>query len=92
MINVTIDCNAITYNNIDEETVKWLVEDYYCNVGVRKRIYSYSVEAIAKHSNTTIIFECRITSDVVIKFIDDFATTIKKPTVIVIDNAPIHTP
>ena len=26
-----------------------------------------------------------------IKFIDDFAKTIKKPTVIVIDNAPIHT-
>ena len=37
------------------------------------------------------IFECKITSDVVIKFINNFAKTIKKPTVIVIDNAPIHT-
>ena len=48
MIDVTIDCNAITYNNrLDEETVRWLVEDYYCDVRVRKRIYPYLVKAIA---------------------------------------------
>ena len=43
------------------------------------------------HELYSYVFECRITSDVVIKFIDNFATTIQKPTVIVIDNAPIHT-
>ena len=54
MIDVTIDCNAITYNRLDEETVRWLVEDNYCNVGVRERIYPYPVEAIALTSDTTI--------------------------------------
>ena len=47
MIDVTIDCNAITYNNADEEVVRWLVEDNYCNVGARERIYPYPVKAIA---------------------------------------------
>ena len=53
MIDVTIDCNAITYNSSDEEAIKWLVEDYYCNVGVRERIYPYPVKAIALTENTT---------------------------------------
>ena len=53
MIDVTIDCNAITYNSSDEEVVRWLVEGYYCRVGARKRIYPYPVEAIAKTENTT---------------------------------------
>lgn len=38
------------------------------------------------------IFECKITSDIVIKFIDLYAQKIDKLTVIVIDNGPIHTP
>lgn len=54
MIDVTIDCNAITYNNADEETVKWLVEDNYCNVRARERIYPYLFKAIAEEENTTI--------------------------------------
>lgn len=37
------------------------------------------------------IFECKITSEIVIKFIDNFVKKIDKLTVIVIDNAPIHT-
>ena len=54
MIDVTIDCNAITYNNADEEVVRWLVEDYYCDVGARERIYPYLVKAIALTEDTTI--------------------------------------
>lgn len=37
------------------------------------------------------IFECKINSEIVIKFIDNFVKKIDKLTVIVIDNAPIHT-
>ncbi len=36
------------------------------------------------------IFECKINSDIVIKFLDQYVQKIKKLTVIVIDNAPIH--
>ena len=39
------------------------------------------------HPYTT---EQSMTSDLVIAFIDDFATRIEQPTVVVIDNAPIH--
>ena len=53
MIDVTIDCNAITYNRLDEETVRWLVEDYYCDVGVRKRIYPYSINIVDKSEGIT---------------------------------------
>lgn len=53
MIDATIGCNAITYNSSDEETVKWLVESYYCRVGARERIYPYLVKAIALTSDTT---------------------------------------
>ena len=27
MIEVSLDCNALTYDGIDEELVKWLVSD-----------------------------------------------------------------
>jgi transposase len=36
------------------------------------------------------IFETRITSEVIIKFLDIFVKKINKLTVIVLDNAPIH--
>lgn len=36
------------------------------------------------------VFESRITSEVVIKFLDIFVQKITKLTVIVLDNAPIH--
>ena len=36
------------------------------------------------------IFENKITSEIVIKFLDNYANKIKKLTVVVIDNAPIH--
>ncbi len=37
------------------------------------------------------IFECKITSEIVIKFLDRYVQKIDKLTVVVIDNAPIHT-
>jgi transposase len=37
------------------------------------------------------IFECKITSDIVINFLDQYVKKIDKLTVVVIDNAPIHT-
>lgn len=36
------------------------------------------------------IFECKITSDIVISFLDQYVKKIDKLTVVVIDNAPIH--
>jgi hypothetical protein len=54
MIDVVLDCNAITYNSSDFETVGWLIEDNYCEVGARARIYPYPVKAIAKFEDTTI--------------------------------------
>ncbi|MGK7898076.1 MAG: transposase, partial [Xenococcus sp. (in: cyanobacteria)] len=36
------------------------------------------------------IFENKITSEIVIKFLDNYANKINKRTVVVIDNAPIH--
>ena len=36
------------------------------------------------------IFETKITSDIVIKFLDNYVQKINKQTVVVIDNAPIH--
>ena len=53
MIDVGLDCNAITFNEIDEELVKWLVEDDYVTVGARERVYIYPVSIISKSSNTT---------------------------------------
>ncbi len=37
------------------------------------------------------IFETKITSEIVIKFLDNYVQKIDKLTVVVIDNAPIHT-
>jgi transposase len=45
-----------------------------------------------KNELESYIFEKTITSEVVINFLDQFAEKIKQPTVVVIDNAPIHTP
>lgn len=53
MIDVTKNCNAITYKNVDEETAKWLIEDNYCGIGARERIYPYQVKMIAKTEDTT---------------------------------------
>jgi transposase len=36
------------------------------------------------------IFECSVNSDVVVACFDDFAQSLKKPTVVFIDNAPTH--
>ena len=38
MVEVSLDCNALTYNETDEELVKWLVRDRYCQLGEKKRI------------------------------------------------------
>lgn len=54
MIDVSLDCNAITYNETDEELVKWLVRDSYCQLGESKRVYIYPVSIISKSSDTTI--------------------------------------
>ncbi len=54
MINVSLDCNAVTYNKIDEELVKWLVHDTYCQAGAKKRIYPYPVSIISKSDKTTV--------------------------------------
>ncbi len=51
MIDMTLDCNAITYNETDEELVKWLIRDCaprtskadrYCQAGSKERVYSVS--------------------------------------------------
>ena len=44
-----------------------------------------------KNELESYIFEKTITSEVVINFLDQFTEKIKQPTVVVIDNAPIHT-
>ena len=54
MIDVTLDCNAVTYHRADEELVKWLVNDSYCQSGDKKRIYPYPVSIISKSSDTTV--------------------------------------
>lgn len=43
-----------------------------------------------KHDLYSYIFETRITSQIVIKFLDSYVEKIKKLTVVVLDNAPIH--
>ena len=54
MIDVTNDCNAITYNETDEELVKWLVGVRYCQVGASIRVYIYPVSVISKSSICTL--------------------------------------
>ena len=41
IIDVSLDCNALVYDELDEELVKWLIEDNYCQAGDRKRVYIY---------------------------------------------------
>ncbi len=45
----------------------------------------------AKNDLNLYSFEGSLTSQIVIEYIDDFCNTIQEMTVIVIDNAPIHT-
>ena len=54
MIEVDIDCNALTYDEIDRELVKWLVEDDYVTAGARRRVFIYPVSIISKFEKTTI--------------------------------------
>ena len=54
MIDVSLDCNALTFDETDEELVKWLVSDRYCQSGSKERVYIYPVSIISKYSNTTI--------------------------------------
>ena len=54
MIDVTKNCNAITYNIREEEAVRWLVKDNYCRVGAKKRVYIYPVSVIKKSANATL--------------------------------------
>jgi hypothetical protein len=54
MIDVSLDCNAVTFNEIDEELVKWLVRDRYYKSGSKERVYIYPVSIISKSSDTTL--------------------------------------
>ena len=54
MIDVSLDCNALTYDEMDGELVKWLVSDRYCQLGDKKRIYPYPVSIISKSKYTTL--------------------------------------
>ena len=39
MIDVGLDCNAITYDLADEEAIKWLIQDSYCQSEDRERYF-----------------------------------------------------
>ena len=54
MIDVSIDCNALVYSELDEELVKWLISDRYYQAGDKKRIYPYPVSIISKSDKTTL--------------------------------------
>ena len=54
MVEVSLDCNALTFDEIDEELVKWLVEDSYVTTGIKKRVYIYPVSIISKLEKTTL--------------------------------------
>ena len=54
MIEVSLDCNALTYDELDEELVKWLVRNRYRQSGDKKRIYPYPVSIISKSKYTTL--------------------------------------
>ena len=54
MIEVSLDCNALTFNKMDEEAVKWLVEDNYVTAGAKERVYIYPVNIISKLEKTTL--------------------------------------
>ena len=54
MVEVSLDGNALTYDERDKELVKWLVEDEYVIAGARKRVYIYPVSIISKFKNSTL--------------------------------------
>ena len=54
MIEVSSDCNALTFDEIDEELVKWLVKDSYVIAEARTRVYIYPASIISKFEKTTL--------------------------------------
>ena len=54
MVEVSLDCNALAFNEIDEELVKWLICDRYYRTGAKERVYIYPVSLISKSLNITI--------------------------------------
>lgn len=54
LIDISLDFNALSYGKHDEELVFWLVEDSFCRLGDRKKIYPYSVSLIGKRGDTNL--------------------------------------
>ena len=54
MIDVSLDCNALTYSELDEELVKWLMRDRYYQAGAKKRNYPYPVSIISMSKHSTL--------------------------------------
>ena len=54
MIEVSLDCNILTFNEIDEDLVKWLGEDDSVTAGAKKRVYIYPVSIVSKTLNTIL--------------------------------------
>ena len=54
MIDVCLDCNAVTYHQIDEELVKWLVQDKYCQAGAKERVSLYPIDLANRSANSTL--------------------------------------
>ena len=54
MIEVSLDCNALTFDEIDKASVKWLVRDRYYQAGAKKRNYPYPVSIVSKTDKTTL--------------------------------------
>ena len=54
MIDAGLDCNALTFDEIDGELVKWLISDCYYQAGAKKRNYPYPVSIISKSDKTTL--------------------------------------
>ena len=54
MIEVSSDCNALTFDEMDEDLVKWLVEDNYVIAEAKRRVYIYPVSIISKFEKTTV--------------------------------------
>ena len=50
MSDIIIDCNAITYNQEDEELVEWLIQDSYCRAFSCEKVYLYPINIIKKSS------------------------------------------
>ena len=54
MIEVSLYFNALTFDEIDEELVRWLVQDNYVTAGTKTRVYIYPVSIISKFEKTTL--------------------------------------